>query len=172
MIENDAAEIAVLETDSGSVGTSIVWPGSQQWAKLLRYGGVSAINVLIGQSVLFIAQTVAGWPAVASNMFSVCVSAGPAYLLSRAWVWQKRGRNDFAAEVLPFWALAVLGFLLSSLAVWWVERIWTPHPLVINATSLAAFGVVWIGRFFILDRVFRQLPKLDGLAESAETRRE
>ena len=28
-----------------------------------------------------------------------------------------------------------------------------PHPLVINLTSLIAFGVVWISKFFILDRV-------------------
>jgi putative flippase GtrA len=122
-------------------------------AKLLRFGAVSAFNVVIGQSLLFGAQTTLGWAAVASNIFSVCGSAFPAYLLSRYWVWQKRGKNHFMREVVPFWSLALLGFTLSTVAVWFVERRWDPQPLYINLTNLLAFGVVWLSKFFILDRV-------------------
>ena len=121
--------------------------------ELLRFGAVSAFNVVFGQSLLFAAQTVLGWTAVASNVLSVGVSAVPAYLLSRYWVWQKRGKNHFLHEVVPFWSLAFLGFALSTVAVWYVARRWDPHPLVINLTSLTAFGVVWISKFFILDKV-------------------
>ena len=90
---------------------------------------------------------------MASNVFSVSVIAVPAYLLSRYWVWQKRGKNHLMREVVPFWSLAFLGFVLSTVAVWFVARQWDPHPLVINLTNLTAFGVVWISKFFILDRV-------------------
>ena len=121
-------------------------------AKLIRFAGVSAFNVVFGQSLLFGAQTVFGWSAVPSNVFSVTVSAVPAYLLSRYWVWQKRGKNHFMREVVPFWSLAFLGFLLSTAAVWFVERQWDPEPIFINLTNLAAFGVVWVSKFFILDR--------------------
>ena len=126
---------------------------TQRGAKLLKFGAVSAFNVLFGQSLLLAAQTVFGWPAVGSNIFAVSVSAIPAYLLSRYWVWQKRGKNHFTTEVLPFWTLALLGFGLSTVAVWFVERQWDPHPLVINLTNLVAFGVVWVGKFIVLDRV-------------------
>ena len=114
---------------------------------------MSAFNVVFGQSLLYGAQTVFGWSAVPSNVFSVGVSAVPAYLLSRYWVWQKRGKNHFMREVVPFWSLALAGFALSTWAVWYVERRWDPQPVVINLTNLAAFGVVWISKFFVLDRV-------------------
>jgi putative flippase GtrA len=126
---------------------------SSHGPKLLRYGAVSAFNVVFGQSMLFAAQTVLEWSAVASNVFSVAMSAIPAYLLSRYWVWQKRGKNHFMREVVPFWSLALLGFALSTVAVWFVEGRWDPEPIYINLTNLAAFGVVWVSKFIILDRV-------------------
>lgn len=131
----------------------------EQGPKLLRFGAVSAFNVVFGQGLLLGAQVVIGWSAVPSNVFSVTVSAVPAYLLSRYWVWEKRGRNLFMREVLPFWSLTVLGFILSTVAVWMVERTWDPSPLWINFTSLAAFGVVWVSKFFIFDRyLFKVIP--------------
>ncbi|MGH3651144.1 MAG: GtrA family protein [Acidimicrobiia bacterium] len=122
-------------------------------AKLARFGAVSAFNVILGQILLLSAQTAFGWTALASNTFSVSVGAIPAYLLSRYWVWEKRGRNHLMREVVPFWTLALIGFALSSLAVWQVSTRWNPGPLVINLTNLAAFGVVWMTKFIILDRV-------------------
>ncbi|MFQ5555285.1 MAG: GtrA family protein [Acidimicrobiia bacterium] len=134
--------------DSGLTGFR-----NRHGAKLIRFGAVSAFNVVFGQGLLFTAQTALGWPAVGSNIFSVSVGAVPAYLLSRYWVWQKRGKNHFMREVVPFWSLALLGLGLSTLAVWYVDRQWDPHPLVINLTNLVAFGVVWVSKFIILDRV-------------------
>ena len=122
-------------------------------AKLIRFGAVSAFNVVFGQSLLFAAQTSFGWSAVGSNVFAVSVSATPAYLLSRYWVWQKRDKNLFMREVVPFWSLAFLGLVLSTAAVSYVEYEWNPHPLIINLTNLATFGVVWVSKFVILDRV-------------------
>ena len=134
-------------------GSGLTSPPVHHGAKLIRFGAVSAFNVVFTQGLLFAAQTVFGWSAVVSNIFAVSVSATPAYLLSRYWVWQKRGKNHFMREVVPFWSLAVLGFALSTGAVWYVEHKWSPHPLVINLTNLAAFGMVWVSKFVILDRV-------------------
>lgn len=133
----------------------------QYGTKLIRFGAVSAFNVVFGQSLLYGAQTVLDWPAVGSNIFSVTVSAVPAYLLSRYWVWQKRGRNHLMKEVLPFWSLAILGFVLSTAAVWFVESQWDPAPIFINLTNLTAFGVVWVSKFFILDRILFRVDEPD-----------
>jgi putative flippase GtrA len=132
---------------------SAIGVGKRHGAKLFRFGAVSAFNVVFGQTLLFGAQTLMGWTAVASNVFSVAMSAAPAYLLSRYWVWQKRGKNHFMREVVPFWSLALLGFALSTVAIWYVERRWDPQPVFINLTNMAAFGVVWMSKYFILDRV-------------------
>ena len=139
------------------IATSLKAIKTRHGTKLVRFGAVSAFNVLFGQTILYAAQTALGWSAVASNILSVGIGAIPAYLLSRYWVWQKRGKNHFMTEVVPFWSLAFLGFVLSTGAVWFVADRWDPHPLYINLTNLAAFGVVWISKFFILDRVlFKQ----------------
>jgi len=144
------------------LGATLRSLASEHSAKLFRYGAVSAFNVVFGQALLYAAQTIFVWPAVASNIFAVTVSAGPAYLLSRYWVWQKRGRSHLLREVIPFWSLALLGSVLSTVAIWFVERRWDPHPLIINLTNLGAFGVVWVGKFFLLDQL---LFKNGGLSD-------
>lgn len=121
--------------------------------KLVRFGAVSAFNVILGQILLYGAQVAAGWPPVVSNGFAVSVGAIPAYILSRYWVWERRGRNHFWREVVPFWTLALVGFALSTTAVWWVDARFDPSPLGVNLTNLSAFGVVWAIKFVVLDRV-------------------
>lgn len=126
---------------------------SAQGAKLIRFGAVSAFNVILGQVLLFTSQVALEWPAVAANVFAVSVGAVPAYMLSRYWVWEKRGKNQIMREVIPFWTLALIGFAISTLAVWYVDTRWDVGPLVVNLTNLAAFGVIWVAKFAILDRV-------------------
>jgi putative flippase GtrA len=122
-------------------------------AKLIRFGAVSAFNVLFGQILLFSTQVAMGLSPVPANVFSVTVGTIPAYFLSRHWVWNRRGNHRIMKEVVPFWALALLGFALSTVAVWFVDTRWDPEPLVINLTNLVAFGSIWMAKFFVLDRV-------------------
>lgn len=121
--------------------------------KLLRFGAVSAFNVVLGQVLLYGAQVVMQWNPVAANTFAVCVGSLPAYYLSRYWVWEKKGKNHFMREVVPFWTLALIGFAFSTMAIWFVDTQWAPAPWVINLTSLAAYGVVWAAKFVVLDRI-------------------
>ncbi|HEU4894799.1 MAG TPA: GtrA family protein [Acidimicrobiia bacterium] len=126
---------------------------SGQGAKLVRFGAVSAFNVILGQILLLTTQVALDWPAVAANVFAVTVGAVPAYMLSRYWVWEKRGRNRIMREVIPFWTLTLIGFAVSTAAVWYVDTRWDVGPLVVNITNLAAFGLLWVAKFAILDRV-------------------
>lgn len=121
--------------------------------KLVRFGAVSAFNVILGQILLYGAQVLMSWTPVVANVFSASVGAVPAYVLSRYWVWEKRGKNHVMREVVPFWALALMGFAISTAAVWYVDTQWSPTPLIINLTNLTAFGVVWLAKFVVLDRV-------------------
>lgn len=126
---------------------------AEHGAKLLRFGAVSAFNVIFGQIILYGAQVALGWEPVWANILAVSIGTVPAYFLSRYWVWEKRGKNHFWREVLPFWVITFIGFVLSTAAVWFVDTNWDPSPLVINLTNLAAFGVVWVVKFVVLDRV-------------------
>ena len=135
------------------VDNAKTWMRSRQGRKILKFGAVSAINVMVGQVLLYVAQVWGGMQPVAANAFAVSLGTIPAYILSRYWVWEKRGKNRFMREMLPFWILALAGFAASTGAIWYVDNRWDPHPLVINLTSLAAYGVVWVVKFVILDRV-------------------
>lgn len=133
---------------------------SEHGAKLLRFGAVSAFNVIFGQVMLYGSQVILGWEPVWANVFAVSIGTVPAYVLSRYWVWEKRGKSHFWREVFPFWALTIIGFVLSTAAVWFVDTNWEPSPLVINLTNLTAFGVVWVAKFLVLDRVlFKAEPQ-------------
>jgi putative flippase GtrA len=122
-------------------------------ARLLRFGAVSAFNVLVGQALLYGAQVLLGWSPLAANTFAVVIGTIPAYYLSRYWVWEKRGKNHVMREILPFWTLTALGFVASTTAIWYVDTHWDPEPWVVNLISLSAYGVVWVAKFLVLDRL-------------------
>ncbi len=126
--------------------------------KGLKFLVVSAFNVVFGQGLLVLANAGFGWSFVPSNVFAVGISAGPAYVLSRYWVWQKKGKSHFWKEVLPFWSLAFLGLVLSTILVAVAES-YSDMTLVLMGTNFFAFGCVWVAKFFILDKVlFKQDP--------------
>jgi putative flippase GtrA len=143
--------------------------------KLLRYTMVSVISVLISQTLLGVALGVFNWSAARANVFAVGVSSVPAYYLNRAWAWGKRGRSHLMKEVVPFWAMNFLGLVLSTFfadfaedrARGYSERV---ENLIIMGASLGAFGLLWVGKFVILNKLmFRthpedleDMPALDG----------
>lgn len=131
--------------------------------KGLKYAAVSVVNVIVGQGLLAIFNTVLGWEAVLSNFLSVAISAGPAYLLSRAWVWNKKGKNSLVTEVLPFWGFALLGLLISTGTVAATKDV--DIPLMANIASLAAFGLVWVAKFFLLDALIFKVVVEHDLAD-------
>ena len=132
---------------------------------MVRYSLVSVISVIVSQIVLFFAQSF--WSARTSNIVAVCISAVPSYYLNRMWAWGKTGKSHLMKEILPFWSLALLGLIFSTWAADYAER--NAHHvtsselvtrLVVNVAALAAFGILWVGKFVIFNRVlFAHLPE-------------
>ena len=120
--------------------------------KALRYCGVSAFNVLFGLATLAFFHGVLHWAPVVANISSWVVGTVPAYLLSRRWVWQQSGEHSFGREVLPFWLLALVGLAFSTTIVGIVGT-YTDRTIFILAGSLVAYGVVWVAKYVILDKV-------------------
>jgi len=120
-------------------------------AKLIRYSMTSVVGVVLGQSLLQLFYTVLDWPAVAANVVATTISTGPVYLINRYWVWKKKTGNSLRREVVPFWGMSFLGLALSSVIVWFVEQR-TDAALAISVANLAGFGVLWVAKFFVLDR--------------------
>lgn len=125
---------------------------AEHGAKLLRYCGVSVINVISGQAVLAFCLAVLDFRAVPSQVTAAMLSAIPAYILSRRWVWKQSGRDSFRNEVLPFWTMALIGLVFAVTSIAIVEQ-FTENTLVLMFTSLAAYGVVWVAKYFVLDKL-------------------
>ncbi len=120
--------------------------------KLLRYSGVSAVAVVITQTCLWFGLVVTKWPAVVANVVAVSLGAIPAYLLNRSWVWGRKVSHSVRDEILPFWLYNLAGLAISSTLVTLADLWWTSTALVMSA-NLAAFAVLWLGKFFILEKV-------------------
>lgn len=120
--------------------------------KVLKYGTASVAGVGTNQVVLVLCYAVIGIGAATSNVIGVAAGAVPNYLINRAWTFKKRGTHSFTREVLPFWGMALLGLILSTLAVAWAaDRFGS--AFAVAAANIGAFGVLWVGKFFVLDRI-------------------
>lgn len=131
-------------------------------SKGVKYSMVSVVNVFVGQGLLILFHAGFGWRPTLSNILSVCISAVPAFYLSRAWVWQKRGRigkSELRKEVLPFWVFVAIGLVFSTIVVSLAAKVST-NALVPNLANMFAFGLLWVVRFFLMDLLFRHHPHL------------
>jgi len=133
---------------------------SPQGQKAIRYTLVSAISVVIGQTLLACFYNVVHWSAAWSNVWAVSISAGPSYYLNRYWAWGKRGRNHLLKEVLPFWGLALLGLAFSTWSVHFAEHRWHGSAVAVQAANLFGFGVLWVAKFVIFNELmFKHHPQ-------------
>ena len=139
---------------------------SALFKRLFKYSAASAVAVVVGQTTLLIGLEVLEWPALAANLLSVSIGAIPNYTINRYWTWQQTGKNRLWGEIIPFWVMALLGSLLSMAAVAVADSQTDGNTLVIMFANLSGFGVVWIAKFVILDKVMWRVvhdlhPELD-----------
>ncbi len=127
---------------------------------IIRYLATSAVNVVNHQALLQLAVRWWDWSGGQANVFAAVVAALPAYLLSRYWVWQVDGRPSLRTEVIPFWAIALLGLVASTITASIADRLFE-RPIMISVGSLLGYLVVWVLKFLVLDRLFRRV----GVAE-------
>lgn len=120
--------------------------------KLVRYGSVSLIGVVFTQSLLVLLHGVLDVDATVSNLIAVMVSAGPAFLLNKRWVWNLRARSSFRREIVPFWAFTFLGLVVSTILVAIVDH-YTDRTWPVLLANITGFGLVWISKFLFLDSV-------------------
>jgi putative flippase GtrA len=134
---------------------------SHHGRKALKYSMVSVVAVGCSQVILVFCSAILGWSPVTSNVTAVMVSSIPSYLLNRAWVWGRSGSHDVLREVLPFWIFAFVGLGFSTLLVHLASH-WSKATIVTSIANLTAFGILWVGKYLVLDQLlFNALLKDD-----------
>lgn len=153
----------------------LAWSRAPEGKKFVRYSMVSVVSVITYEILLFITLGLLHWSARSANITAVMVSAIPSYWLNRAWAWGKSGRSHLLKEVVPFWAMALIGLIFSTWAADFsksvADDVTDAHLLrtfIVMMAGLGAFGILWIAKFVILNKVLfahhpERLPEaLDG----------
>jgi putative flippase GtrA len=129
--------------------------------RLVRYGAVSVLTVPMGQILILLFTYGLDLNGVQANVLAVTIVAVPAFFLYRRWVWSADGVISFWGEVMPFWAMAFLGLVVSTAVVAWAVQQWD-SKLVVNVANIVGYGLVWVVKFLVLDRfMFGTEPPVD-----------
>jgi putative flippase GtrA len=143
--------------------------------KLFRYSCASVVAVAVSVVCLVIFNGLIGLSAWVSSTLATAIATVPNYEMNRKWAWGKSGRSHLWKEVVPFWALAFLGWAFSTISVHVMEGYAHSHHFSHLASTasvtivyVAAFGVLWVAKFIIFNKVLfahhlEDLPpELDG----------
>lgn len=135
------------------------WYKTEEGRKKVRYALVSVVAVPVGTAAVVLFNLVQA-SALVGAVLGNSVGAIPSYLLNRYWVWQKADRNRLFTEVLPFWIITLIGIGFSGY-VGHEAGVFThrhhitglPRAGILAAANLAGFAVLWVGKYFLFDRV-------------------
>jgi putative flippase GtrA len=128
--------------------------------KLFRYSMASVVAVIVSTICLVIFVGPCHLSAVVASTLATSIAAVPSYWMNRKWAWGKSGRSHLLKEVVPFWALAFIGWAFSTLAVKLMEDYAKAHDfshplttLTVTIAYIGAFGVLWVVKFVIFNKL-------------------
>jgi len=135
---------------------------SDEGRKQLRYAGVSLVFVPVGQILIqVLAATV--FDGNKNNFTWASITAAailtlPNFFANKYLVWKTTAKDNLRTQVLVFWVAAMLGVTFATLLTYFVEQqvhnkvSGLVEALAVFFAQLLGFGIVWIGRYLILDR--------------------
>ena len=156
----------------------MLWLNTKEGKKILRYSMVSVISTGVSFSVLFLVYGVARlWTEVPSTVFANVVATFPSYWLNRNWAWGKSGRSHLVKEVMPFWAMSAVGIAFSVVGASVARHLGADHShlvktVLVLAANLASFGVFWVAKLALFNRLFHVPSLLEEIDEHIEVEKE
>jgi putative flippase GtrA len=150
---------------------------SPQGKRLVRYTMVSLISTIITFAVLGILFYALGlWSEEPDNVLANVVGIFPSYYLNRNWAWGKSGPSHLWREVVPFWAMSIVSIFLAlgagiaahhvSVNVLHLHRL--GRTMILYGANLFAFGVLWVAKFLVINKLFHVHPVADAMHELEE----
>jgi putative flippase GtrA len=129
---------------------------TQQSRKKLRYCAVSAVFLPLSQ---FLIQILGLWlhNYTAASLLSAAVTTLPNFLANRHFVWRVTSRENLRSQVIVFWVAVMLGVSLATSFTLLVENAMADQTTLARGAAvfcaqLLGYGIVWVGRFLLLDR--------------------
>jgi putative flippase GtrA len=136
-----------------------------EYLKVIRYTMVSIISAITSLVILTIVFGVLRlWGEVVSTLFANIMAGIPSYYLNRRWVWGKGGKSHIWRELVPFWVMSITGIGFALYTAYLAGHFADEHHLqhlartvLVVGANIAAFGILWILKFLILNRLFAEL---------------
>jgi putative flippase GtrA len=145
---------------------------SPQGRKHLRYAGISAVFVpvgqvtiqLLGRLVFLEQQVVKGVVRDNPNFTKASIASAalltlPNFFANKYLVWKDTNKDNLKTQVAVFWVAAMLGVTFATLLTYVVERAVKDanisslvESIAVFFAQLTGFGIVWVLRFLVLDR--------------------
>lgn len=135
--------------------------------RLIKFGAVSAVAVVVSQMTLLVTFGLLHWDARAANFTAFVLATIPSFELNRRWTWRQSGRMHVRRELVPFWVLAIVGLVASDLATGFAASLSedlasrTARTLVVMAANLGTYGVLWLVKFALLDHLVWSVPETE-----------
>jgi len=146
---------------------------TEEGSKKLRYCGVSTVFVPLGQILIQVFGLWLGNYTVASLLTAAIVTI-PNFFANKHYVWRFTSRENLRRQVLAFWIAMMLGAALATLFTHLVEvgmvgQSQAVRSVSVFAAQLLGYGIVWLGRFLMLDRwLFKLVDDTDSTPSHAD----
>jgi hypothetical protein len=128
----------------------------KRWLLLLkfsRYTVLSIITVPVGYTLLLLARNIWDVNAGLLNLAVGMILTPPSFFLYRWIVWPGGGGRSIPAEMFSFFQTVLVGALASSATIAVADTLIPGHEALIVLAGLTGQGLIFIARYFWLDRV-------------------
>ena len=130
--------------------------------KLSTYTAGSVVAAGCSELALLLCYGVLHLPPTVSATLGWLCGALPNYWLNRRWTWRRTGRPDARRELLPYAAIVLGTLALAVVVTRAVDAALSSAGAAARTTWVAAaflgvYGVMFLLRYLLLDRLFGRL---------------
>jgi len=143
--------------------------GRDGWVrKMLRYAGGSVVATVCSEVTFVGLYGLLGVSPTRASVVAWLAGAMPNYWLNRSWTWRRQGRPSLRNELIPYAVIIGVTLLLAS-GVTHVVDAWlrgadtssSVRVTLVAAAFLGVYAVMFVLRYFLLDRMFTRLARLE-----------
>lgn len=129
----------------------------------MRYATGSVVATVCSQTTFLLLYGLLHTSATTATAVGWLAGAVPNYWVNRTWTWQRRGRPSLSREILPYLTIVLTTLVLATIATNVADAVFAERVsdgvriALVSATFLAVYGLVFLLKFFLLDRLFAHL---------------
>jgi putative flippase GtrA len=134
----------------------------------MRYLGGSVVATVCSEAVFIAMYGPLGTGTTWASIVAWLAGALPNYWLNRAWAWKRTGRPGFRDEILPYATIILLTLCLAIVMTKVAAHELTAHGIgsslrvgTVAVVFEGVYVVMFVVRFFLLDRLFARLAHRD-----------